>query len=280
MNNFTNQNFGNALSLATEIIRNNIDSQKGYYIVPRHDEKRYNLAPNEFLRCALFGIEKTNKGLPDLKKVKIRCQAPAGSFIEYSGPVLTQTHLKVFTSLLSLTQDNGEASGTKSQIAKYCGLGDRAGSIEMLDDIITDLKRTSLRIISKRLGAEVEISLIQRKESQTIQRGKQKVDGLRIIFDKEIKTLFGRSYYTIIDKDIESKLPLNARLARWLMNFYATHEIPQALELDDIQHYTGSKANPIEFKRMTKEALDQLVKIGFFLNYKLDGNKLEVERNA
>jgi hypothetical protein len=257
-------------------------------LAPAHDLVENFAIPNEFLRCALFGIKQSNKGLAPLTQFEYRLQAPLQSKITYTGPVLTQAHLQVLGTLIGRCQNGNDLTVSTSALAMEAGLGDTPAAKQNLEAILSDLFNADLTIESKDrirlkqnvwLDGAIKLRLVSKLVPVLIERGSKQVKGFILELPADIAKLFGGNKYTLLSREVLSKLRLNDGLARWLANFYSSHKDPQPISLSQIHQLTGSDASIKEFKRLVSKALQQLVDVEFLLSFQVTGGFLIVERN-
>ena len=257
-------------------------------LAPTHDINENFAIPNEFLRCALFGIKQTNKGLAPLSKFTYRLQAPLRSSITYTGPVLTQAHLQVLGTVIGKCQAGNDLTISTSSLAVDAGLGDTPAAKQNLDAILLDLFNADLTIESADrvqlkkgvvLDGSIKLRLLSKLVPVLIERGSKQVKGFILELPTDIAKLFGGNKYTLLSRDVLSKLRLNDGLARWLANFYSSHKEPQPIALSQIHHLTGSDASIKEFKRLVSRSLQQLVEVGFLIDYSVTDGIVNVQRN-
>ena len=86
-------------------------------------------------------------------------------------------------------------------------------------------------------------------------------------FKKHIGKLFHDKDFTLISVDIRHILGDN-QLARWLYNFYESHNEPIPFSIEFIQKLCRSEAEPKEFKRMIRTSLELVKRAHYLVNSK------------
>jgi hypothetical protein len=76
--------------------------------------------------------------------------------------------------------------------------------------------------------------------------------------------------------DFEQRAKLRRKpLAQFLHGYYSSHKKPYPIKIETIHKLSGSKNKQMaNFKTKVVSAMDELVKIGFLTDYKIDGEKV------
>ena len=88
-----------------------------------------------------------------------------------------------------------------------------------------------------------------------------------IEYNKKLTPLFSEEDYTLISADIRHLLGDN-QLARWLYNFYESHNKPIPFAINFLQKLCRSETEPKDFKRKLKNALELVKKAHLAVNLK------------
>ncbi|CAJ3483444.1 plasmid replication initiator TrfA [Burkholderia pseudomallei] len=244
-------------------------------LTPQHSEK-YRLLPVEMARSALFRVADPSKARRFIWKEEIALMAPQGKGkLTYTGQELRQDDRQVFMEALYLEQQTPGKAVIKINKFLDDNLGWSTGTLarQKLDDCLTRLKATAVRIEVLRFPDALETSLIRDfvvdKATGTI----------HVYFHERVRRLFDNNAYARVVRKCEQELPKKAYLARWLLCFYTTHAKPIDLSLTLLQKLSGD-STPVmkEFTRKMKESLEQLVKAGFLLTFEVKDGKVHVER--
>lgn len=237
------------------------------------EDKR--LVPNSFLRGALFGVVKKGKRAV-VKDEKIFSMSHYD--ISFSGEYLDQNDLELWDSLIYLAKNklvDYELRITLYELRKFLGY---TQSRRVYDTIITRAKRLKFAMLEikkdsvKYFGSLIDDVLIDDKDE-----GK-----LVVRFNKRLVNLFSEKDYTIISVDIRKRIGEN-QLARWLYNFYESHQEPLPFTIELLKKLCRSEANIYKFKSMLKEALELVRKghhsVGRNFEYEIKEDTLYIKKD-
>lgn len=237
------------------------------------EDKR--VVPNSFLRGALFGVVKKGKRAV-VKDEKIFSMSHYD--ISFSGEYLDQNDLELWDSLIYLAKDkmvDYELRITLYELRKFLGY---TQTKRAYDTIMIRAKRLKFAMLEIKkdsinyLGSLIDDVLIDSKNE-----GK-----LVIRFNKRLVKLFSEKDYTIISVDIRRRIGEN-QLARWLYNFYESHQDPLPFAIEFLKNLCRSEANIYKFKSMLKEALELVRKghhsVGRNFEYEIKGEYLHIKKD-
>lgn len=221
------------------------------------EEKR--AIPNVFLRGALFGmVRKGKRALVGNKPIFTMSQYE----VLFTGYELDQNDLEVWDTLMYLAKDRQVESELRMSLYELCqqlGLADQK------------INRENIFSRAKRLqGGQVFINAHGKRYVGSLidEVFIDDVDGKIVIrYNKRLAPLFSGADYTLISTDIRHLLGDN-QLARWLYNFYESHNQPIPFAIDFIQKLCRSESQPKEFKRLLKTALELVQKAHLAVNQK------------
>ena len=240
-------------------------------------------APNEALRCALFTARNRNVQRDQLKSVEI--SSYGNSRVIYTGEELRQDDLDVWLQVLHLArlQELGTPIRfSPAQMKKDLQWPYGVKHTVRLMTILTRLKTTGVQFHSERLGRGVVLSLVRKFEysDDFDVAGKRADDEWIVELEPEIATLFGGGFYST-RIEWEQRMALPGNLAKWLHGFYASHSEPYALNVDTLIKHAGSRVSTQgKARQMVKEALNELVAVGFLKEASCDrSGKVTVVRN-
>ncbi len=222
------------------------------------EEKR--AIPNSFLRGALFGVVKKGKRAI-VKDANIYTMSNYD--LLFSGEYLDQNDLELWDTLIYLAkskQIDNELRITLYELCKVMRLTPGKLNYERL------ISRAS-RLQFARVGITAEKQIFLGHLLQNIYIDKDGDGKLVIIFDKHIGKLFHDKDFTLISVDIRHILGDN-QLARWLYNFYESHNEPIPFSIEFIQKLCRSEAEPKEFKRMIRTSLELVKRAHYLVNSK------------
>jgi hypothetical protein len=193
-----------------------------------------------------------------------------GITIYYSGEELRQDDQDVFLQVVHLARlfrvgDQIEVSG--HALLSALGWGRSTPSYDRLKQVIARLVEGTIWVTfdDGRNGYTGRLidKLKWKDDSEKGERVRWK-----LFLDSDIVALFGDSMFSLIDW--EQRLSLKA-LSKWLHSFYFTHRDPYPYKVETIHKLCGSKAkNLAKFRYKLKEALEELVDIGFFAEASID----------
>jgi hypothetical protein len=216
--------------------------------------------PNCFLRGALFGmVRKGRRGLVENQPIFTMSQYK----VSFSGSEMDQNDLELWDTLMYLAKNrqvDTELRITLYDLCQQMRLTDAKSNYERLT---TRAKRLAFGKVSiKANNKEYFGSLLDDVYIDNDGDGK-----LVIRYNKKLAPLFTDGDYTLISADIRHLLGDN-QLARWLYNFYETHNQPLPFTLDFIQKLCRSENSSKDFKYKLKIALEQVKKAHLAVNLK------------
>ncbi|WP_312271915.1 plasmid replication initiator TrfA [Pseudomonas sp.] len=225
-------------------------------------------APNEILRTALFTAR--NKKHPRVY-ISNQILSYGQTAVFYKGEELRQDDLDVWLQILHMSR--GKELGkpiefTFSEIKKALGWGYGKYYTQRLIEILDRLSATTVRIESTRLKSGKGMSLVRSFIYQTPDNEVSDVWSVEI--EPEMGVLFG------IDGAYSTRLEWQQRLnlgplAKWLHGFYNSHRDPYPLHFEMLLEVSGSSAaQKSKAKQMVKDALEELVEVGFLKEMKID----------
>ena len=215
--------------------------------------------PNCFLRGALFGmVRKGRRALVGDMPIFTMSQYD----LTFTGYELDQNDLELWDTLIYLAKErniNNELRITLYDLCQQMRITDAKSNYERL---ISRAKRLALGKVSIKVNTkEYYGSLLDDVYIDTAGDGK-----LVVRYNKKLAPLFTDDY-TFISVDIRHLLGDN-QLARWLYNFYESHNQPIPFAIDFIQKLCRSETEPKDFKRKLKKALEDVKKSHLAINIK------------
>lgn len=225
--------------------------------------------PNVVLRGALFSI---NQRRPIANERELIATAQ-GVEIRFTGRRWNQVDLDLLEMLLHLSRlqplgDRVEFSSTA--ILKELGRGTAGKEHEELKNGIARLAGSAVEI--KWLAGMYEGKAVGGTLISTYFRDDETGRNV-VILNKKIIELYENGY-SHIDWEQRKALGSNS-LAKWLHGFYATHAAPFPYKVETIRNLSGSAVGRlVDFRRMLRQALTQLVEVGALIDWELDKNDL------
>lgn len=215
--------------------------------------------PNCFLRGALFGM--VRKG-----KRKLVGDMPIFTMSQYdlsfTGYELDQNDLAVWDTLMFLAQERSIDSELRITLYDLCQQMKLKYTNTSRDALIARVKRLKIGTVTINLDNKQYFgSLIDDGYIDTGGDGK-----LVIRYNKRLAPLFTDDY-TFISADIRHLLGEN-QLARWLYNFYESHEKAIPYSLGFLQKLCRSETESKDFKRKLKISLEEVKKAHLAVNIK------------
>ncbi len=227
-------------------------------------------SPNTFLRSALFAAIQS-KDRVYLEDVTLFSQQ--GYKVKFTGKQLNQEDMTVWIALVDLARQHPlgtECSFTAYAILKHMGLSVGGNQRERLEKIVNRLTECTVKIEAP--GMKYGGHLIDEYKIDT------NTNHYKIILNRKLKHLFGENDWTALSWEQRKKLRQKP-LASKLHEYYSSHERPLPVTFDFLHDITGSNnKDKYGFKTKVRAALDELMKIGFLSSYRIEGEKITVER--
>lgn len=228
--------------------------------------------PNSLARCALFNVTHARPKRRMFKDEPIASME--GLDIQYTGEELRQDDEDVFLQLLHLARHS--PAGTRIEFTGYTMLKQLGWDVSQAyyDRLYKSLKRmtpTMVRIRHNALPVAYHGSLIRKflTPADGLTDGKRRCV---VYLEREIVGLFGGDEFSRIEWEQRLKL---GRLAKWLHSFYHSHRDPLPFKVATIHKLCGSTTkNLFHFRSDMKDALAELVAVGFLREGKIDANDL------
>ena len=207
--------------------------------------------PNGFLRSALFGaIRKGSRRYLQQEKMA----SLDGIELIYTGQRLDQGDLDVWGGVVQFArqQNLGEQCRfTAYAMLKQLGKGDDGGNRKVLDNRLTRMKATAVRIKVGRYSYEGSLL-------DAIYRDEETREYIAVLNPK-MHVLFAPDQFTQIDWNIRQTLD-GKSLAQWLHSFYASHAKPLPISIAKLHELSGSEAGELwKFTQTLRKNLDHLV---------------------
>ena len=225
--------------------------------------------PNAFLRSALFSaIQSKDRVWMD----RAVLGSQDGITVKFTGKQLNQEDLTLWETLVHLAkvQPLGNiCEFTTYDILKTMGHGDSGKERDILHEGIIRLT-----------GGVVEILIGTQRTyfSTLIDHGVKNEETSRytIQLSKSLIKLYAQNTWV----DFEQRASLQRKpLAQYLHGYYSSHKAPYPIKIETLHKFSGSKNKRLsDFKQKTIMALDELVKIGFLVDYEIDGDKVNVTK--
>lgn len=215
--------------------------------------------PNCFLRGALFGmVRKGRRSLVENQPIFTMSQYK----VSFSGSEMDQNDLELWDTLMYLAKNrqvNTELRITLYDLCQQMRLTDAKNNYERLTTRAKRLAfgKVSIKTDNKEyFGSLLDDVYIDNEDGKLVIR-----------YNKKLAPLFIDGDYTLISADIRHLLGDN-QLARWLYNFYETHNQPLPFTIDFIQKLCRSDNSPKDFKYKLKIALELVKKAHLSVNLK------------
>jgi hypothetical protein len=221
--------------------------------------------PNAVLRGALFGVSQ-RRAWADRELLA----AVDGIEIRFKGQRFNQTDLDLWEMLVHLarTQPLGsKLDFTAHSMLQALGRGTGKTQHEQLHAELVRLK-----------GGAVEITWTGERKSfiggliGNVYRDHE-TNRYVVILDQRMMTLY-EDGYSYVDWDQRQALGTNS-LAKWLHGFYTSHAAPYPYKVETIKALCGSNTKALfEFRRLLRNALDELVSIGAIKRWNINEQDL------
>lgn len=221
------------------------------------EEKR--AIPNSFLRGALFGmVRKGRRALVENKPIFTMSQYE----IAFSGAELDQNDLELWDTLMYLAKSNNVTNELRITLYELCRQLKIADNGTNRSALVERVKRLKFGVVNLKFnkqeffGSLINNGFIDSSDGRLV-----------IEYNKKLAPLFSDGDYTLISADIRHLLGDN-QLARWLYNFYESHNQPIPFAIGFIQKLCRSQSEPKEFKRLLKNSLELVYKAHLSVNAK------------
>lgn len=216
--------------------------------------------PNCFLRGALFGmVRKGRRALVGDMPIFTMSQYD----LTFTGYELDQNDLEVWDTLMYLAKDRNVETELRITLYDLCRQMRLSPTQKTYERLISRVERLQLGQVKINTAKQKFFgSLINNGFVDTTGDGK-----LVIEYNKKLTPLFTDSDYTLISADIRHVLG-ESQLARWLYNFYESHNQPIPFTIDFIQKLCRSETEAKDFKRKLKNALEEVKKAHLSVNLK------------
>ena len=216
--------------------------------------------PNVFLRGALFGmVRKGRRALVKDEPIFTMSQYK----VSFSGEHLDQNDLELWDTLMYLAKERNIDSELRITLYDLCQQMRLSATKTAYDAILARTKRLKFGVVAIKINSkEFGGSLINNYYIDTASDGK-----LVIEYNKKLTPLFIDGDYTLLSADIRHLLGDN-QLARWLYNFYESHNQPMPFAIDFLQKLCRSETEAKDFKRKLKHALEEVKKAHLAVNVK------------
>lgn len=216
--------------------------------------------PNCFLRGALFGmVRKGRRALVENQPIFTMSQYE----VSFSGSEMDQNDLEIWDTLMYLAKNRNVDNELRITLYDLCQQMRLSPTQKTYKRLVARVQRLQFGQVKinkdkKQFGG----SLINNYYIDTDGDGK-----LVIEYNKKLTPLLIDGDYTLISADIRHLLGDN-QLARWLYNFYESHNQPIPFAINFIQKLCRSESEPKEFKRLLKNALELVKKAHSSVNLK------------
>ena len=216
--------------------------------------------PNCFLRGALFGmVRKGRRALVENQPIFTMSQYE----VSFSGSEMDQNDLEIWDTLMYLAKHRNVDSELRITLYDLCQQMRLSPTQKTYERLVARVQRLQFGQVKinkdkKQFGG----SLINNYYIDTDGDGK-----LVIEYNKKLTPLFVDGDYTLISADIRYLLGDN-QLARWLYNFYESHNQPIPFAISFIQKLCRSESEQKEFKRLLNYTLELVKKAHLAVNLK------------
>ncbi len=215
--------------------------------------------PNSFLRGALFGmVRKGRRSLVGDMPIFTMSQYD----LTFTGYELDQNDLELWDTLIYLARErnvNNELRITLYDLCQQMRLSYNQERSKKLEEraLRLQLGQVKIQTNNKTFAGSLINNVYIDKEG----------DGKLVIeYNKKLAPLFTEDF-TYISADIRHLLGDN-QLARWLYNFYESHNQPIPFAIDFIKKLCRSDSELKGFKQKLKISLEQVKKAHLAVNYK------------
>jgi len=227
-------------------------------------------SPNSFLRSALFAAIQ-GKDRSFIKDTTLFSQQ--GISVKFTGERLNQEDMTIWLALVDLARQHPlgtECNFTAYGILKHIGLSVGGEQRERLRLSIERMTACMVKIGTGRLtygGSLIDEFVID-----------EQTKNYRLNLNQKLINLFSENDWTALSWDQRKQLR-SKPLAQKLHEYYSSHAVPKPVTLGFLHKISGSNNSQIkDFKRRTKDALDQLVRIRFLESHSIEDDLVTVRR--
>jgi hypothetical protein len=228
------------------------------------------IIPNDLIRSSLFTVTNHNIRREYIKQREL--YSFGDTKITYTGEELRQDDQDVWLQLIYML---AKCADIAIQFSPYSMLKEldwpaRTQYRDKLKDSIDRMSASNITIINKTVDAGLTVSLIRKFMWRS--EGEENLKKWMVWLEPEIALLFKDMYYSKILWDQRKKLN---PLAKWLHSYYSSHAEPYAIKVSTLHLACGSKTKEMKhFKASLREALCELVQVGFLESYWIDARNL------
>jgi hypothetical protein len=229
-------------------------------------------SPNAFLRSALFAAIQ-GKDRVYLENMTLFSQQ--GYTVKFTGKLLNQEDMTVWLALVDLARQHPlgtECSFTAYGILKHIGLTIGGDQRERLRLSVERMTACMVKIETGRFtygGSLIDDFVID-----------EQTKNYKLTLNKKLINIFGEHDWTALNWEQRKQLRRKP-LAQKLHEYYSSHERPLLVKVEFLHDITGSNTkDKFKFKQSLKSALEALVKTDFLASYKIEGDKVTVERRS
>lgn len=242
-------------------------------MVDRHSKlpeayEGHGAVPNPFLRGALFGLVKKGRAaFLDAKEIVSEKNAT----ILYSGRELNQADLDVWICLKKLWVKNGcqATKVTTNDVLKALGRSYGLTDKRWLKGKVSNLSKATLEFELSQADTDLRVYFTGRLLDKVVwvEEG-NRCSEFSFELDQKVKRFFYADNYTYLD--LKTRRELKTDLAKWLFSYYRSHKKIYPTYAKTLQEMCGSKSTIKTFKETLRQALNELVRIGFIADYQID----------
>lgn len=216
--------------------------------------------PNCFLRGALFGmVRKGRRALVENMPIFTMSQYE----VSFSGSELDQNDLELWDTFIYLAKERNVDSELRITLYDLCRQMRLSPTKKTYERLVKRAKRLQFGQVSIKAGTQEFFgSLINNVYIDTDGDGKLVVE-----YNKKLTPLFRDNDYTLISADVRQLLG-DSQLARWLYNFYESHNKPMPFGVHFIQKLCRSDSEAKSFKQKLKISLELVKKAYLSVNLK------------
>jgi hypothetical protein len=253
--------------------------------------------PNELVRCSVFSAKnrkEKRKDYPPTSPLRVPILGtgePPKGWVEYIGQELRQDDETVWMQLIHMAKEarSETVTFTPYSFIQTIRWPDKGDSYKRLFDTLRRLQTSSLTVYSELPDRGATINLI--RDFKFALKDRSKPWSVNVFSsDHELLFLFDKLMYSRLEWETRLALPEGA--STWLHAFFASHRDPYGYKVEKLAKGAGLKLDspedaqlePIareakrkerlrEAKKTIKQALEDLVSIGFLESFKIIRNE-------
>ena len=202
-----------------------------------------------------------------------------GGRITYTGEELRQDDATVWLQLVQMARDTQLGSPVEFTPYSFCkavGWTPAGETYAHLRKCLTRLQATALAFYAERTRHTISLSMIPAFNWRDERTGKS-LPLYQVNLAPELAALFHGQHFTYLLWTQRQQLPEG--LSTWLHGYLSSHKQPRPLALNEIQRAADLTVSRHDnLRKLVAAALDELLKVGFLVSWKINDDHVAVVR--